>query len=91
MFFKIDYSKLPKLKLYLEVNLGNLVLADDIGLLTKDVQIHPKGLEECFWAKEEQSLCRLPLIRCHSQSCTPKTSAFLSKIPVSSKWYSPQF
>ena len=53
MFFKIDYSKLPKLKLYLEVNLGNLVLADDIGLLTKDVQIHPKGLEECFWAKEQ--------------------------------------
>lgn len=48
MFFKIDYSKLPKLKLYLEVNLGNLVLADDIGLPTKDVQIHPKGLEECF-------------------------------------------
>lgn len=47
MFFKIDYSKLPKLKLYLEANLGNLVLADDIGL-TKDVQIHPKGLEECF-------------------------------------------
>ena len=53
MFFKIDYSKLPKLKLYLEVNLGNLVLADDIGLLTKDIQIHPKGLEECFWAKEQ--------------------------------------
>ena len=48
MFFKIDYSKLPKLKLYLEVNLGNLVLADYIGLLTKDIQIHPKGLEECF-------------------------------------------
>lgn len=48
MFFKIDYSKLPKLKLYLELNLGNLVLADDIGLPTKDVQIHPKGLEECF-------------------------------------------
>lgn len=53
MFFKIDYSKLPKLKLYLEVNLGNLVLADDIGLLTKDVQIHPKGLEECSWAEEQ--------------------------------------
>ena len=47
MFFSIDYSKLPKLKLYLEVNLGNLVLADDIGLLTKDVQSPPKGLEEC--------------------------------------------
>lgn len=48
MFFKIDYSELPKLKLYLEVNLGNLVLADDRGLLTKDVQIHPEGLKECF-------------------------------------------
>lgn len=55
MFFKIDYSKLPKLKLYLEANLENLVLADDIGLLTKDVQIHPEGSEECFWAEEEQS------------------------------------
>lgn len=53
MFFKIDYSKLPKLKLYLEVNLGNLVLADDIGLLTKDAQIHPEGLEEYFWAEEQ--------------------------------------
>lgn len=41
MFFKIDYSKLPKLKLYLEVNLGNLVLADDIGLLTKRCANHP--------------------------------------------------
>lgn len=50
MFFKIDYSKLPKLKLYLEVNLGNVVLADDIGLLTEDVQIYPKGLQECLWA-----------------------------------------
>lgn len=48
MFFKIDYSKLPKLKLYLEVNLGNLALADDIGLLTKNTQIYPEGLEECF-------------------------------------------
>lgn len=48
MFFKIDYSKLPKLRLYLEVNLGNVVLADERGLLTKGIQIHPKGLEGCF-------------------------------------------
>lgn len=31
----------------------NLVLADDIGLLTKDAQIHPEGLEEYFWAEEK--------------------------------------
>lgn len=37
MFFKIGYSKLFKLKLYLEVNLGNFVLVDDIGFLIKDV------------------------------------------------------
>ena len=48
MFFKIDYSKLPKLRLYLEVNLGNLVLADDTGLLTEDVRVHPEGLRACF-------------------------------------------
>lgn len=39
MFFKIDYSKLPKLKLYLEINLGNL-WANYVSLLTKDVQTH---------------------------------------------------
>lgn len=33
MFFKIDYSKLPKLKLYLETKLGNL-LATHVSLLT---------------------------------------------------------
>lgn len=33
MFFKIDYSKLPKLKLYLETKLGNL-LASHVSLLT---------------------------------------------------------
>lgn len=76
MFFKIDYSKLPKLKLYLEANLGNLVLADDIGLLTKDVQIHPKGLEECFWAEERSCTDWLLLIHCHSQSYTPQILHF---------------
>lgn len=54
MFFKIDYSKLPKLKLYLEVNLGNLVLADDIGLLTKDVQIHPQGLTRVLLSRRAE-------------------------------------
>lgn len=43
MFFKIDYSKLPKLKLYLEINLGNLVLADDTGLLTKMYKFIPRA------------------------------------------------
>lgn len=35
MFFKIDYSKLPKLKLYLETKLGNL-LANHVSLLTNE-------------------------------------------------------
>lgn len=35
MFFKIDYSKLPKLKLYLETKLGNL-LASHVSLLTNN-------------------------------------------------------
>lgn len=40
MFFKIDYSKLPKLKLYLETNLGNL-LANHVSLLTNDEKKNP--------------------------------------------------
>lgn len=43
MFFKIDYSKLPKLKLYLEINLGNL-WANYVSLLTNDVQTRPQEL-----------------------------------------------
>lgn len=46
MFFKIDYSKLPKLKLYLETKLGNL-LASHVSLLTNNnnkKKTHPQGL-----------------------------------------------
>lgn len=41
MFFKIDYSKLPKLKLYLETKLGNL-LANHVSLLTKKKKSSPR-------------------------------------------------
>lgn len=36
MFFKIDYSKLFKLKLYLEINLGNFWV-NYVSFLIKDV------------------------------------------------------
>lgn len=41
MFFKIDYSKLPELKLYLETKLGNL-LANHVSLLTNEKNSSPR-------------------------------------------------
>lgn len=53
MFFKIDYSKLPKVKLYLETNLGNLS-ANHVSLLTNDVKIHPPGLRRLLLSQVEE-------------------------------------
>lgn len=66
MFFKIDYSKLLKLKLYLEVKLGNLVLEDDIGLQTRKCTNSSRGFTKSASEPRESDL--LSLLDLHSPS-----------------------